>query len=170
MSKRLLFCVETTKNANTDYPYIRSTIDHYYEVTRQTVLRRICMESKSRYNSKAVQKEIKRQSGTEKNAHVIYCIDTDDYNTSPEAKAQTDRIRDYCSQNGYDFIFFCRNVEDVFHGKSIPGTDKVKAVRRFRTRNQIETIRTANLQREDYQPHCSNILNVLDKYLTRKKK
>lgn len=169
MNKRILFCVETTKNANTDYPYIRSTIDHYYEITRQTVIRPVYMGSKSRYNSRAVQEDIRKQSDALGNTHVIYCIDTDDCSISPKTKTQTDQIRDYCRQSHYDFVFFCRNVEDVYHGKLIPDTDKIKAVRRFRTQKLIGAIAPANLKREDYQPHCSNILNVLDKYLVRKK-
>ena len=33
MNKRLLFCVETTRQADTDYAYIKETIRHYYEET-----------------------------------------------------------------------------------------------------------------------------------------
>ncbi|MBR0514270.1 MAG: hypothetical protein IJK06_08485 [Clostridia bacterium] len=30
MNKRILFCVETTKQADTDYAYIKDTIDYYF--------------------------------------------------------------------------------------------------------------------------------------------
>lgn len=169
MNKRLLFCVETTQQANTDYPYIRSTVDYFYEINRQTVIRPIYMGSKTRFNSRAVQESIKRQSGTAEDTHVIYCIDTDDCDASPDAKTLTNQISDYCRQNHYDFVFFCRNVEDVYHGKTLSDTEKVQVVKRFRTSNQIKTIKVANLTKREYQFHCSNILNILDCYLTRKK-
>lgn len=169
MSKRLLFCVETTKQADTDYSYILDTIRHYYDLPRNVVLRPVYMESKTRYNSRAVREDIRRQSGPS-DAGVIYCIDTDDYNVSPAAKALLDQIRDYCRANGFDFIFFCRDVEDVFHGRRIPDTEKVQAVRRFRSSRAIEAMKAESLEQDDYRIHCSNILNVLDRHLSRRGK
>lgn len=169
MSKRLLFCVETTKQANTDYAYVKETIDHYYQPDRKTVLRSIPMNSRTRYHSKAVQEEIRKQSGPD-DTHVIYCIDTDRYDTSPEDQTLLDQIRQYCDNQGYDFIFFCRDVEDVFCGNSVPDTKKTSAVCRFRSSHAIETMKTENLEKEHYQRHCSNILRVLDQYLARKQK
>ena len=169
MSKRLLFCVESTSQANTDYTYIQETIRHYYEDSRKIVRRAIPMESKSRYNSRKVSEKIKALSGST-DTNVIYCLDTDNYTVSAGDKVLLDQIRSYCEANGYDFIFFCRDIEDVFHGRIIPGTDKVQAAARFRNTHAIETVKTSNLTRKDYQIHCSNILNVLDKYLTRKER
>ena len=60
MIKRLLFCVETTKSANTDYAYILETIRYFYVESRKIVLRPIYMESKTRYNSKAVRENIRK--------------------------------------------------------------------------------------------------------------
>lgn len=170
MNNRILFCVETTQQANTDYPYIRDTIDYYYEVPRKTVIRPIYLGSKTRYNSRSVRENIKKQSGTSGNTHVIYCIDTDSRSISEDNNHLTERIREYCNKQGYDFIFFCRDVEDVYHGRQLPDTEKVQAVRRFRSRRLIETIKSENLKSKEYRYHCSNILNVLDQYLPRKKK
>lgn len=33
MRRQVLFCVETNKRANTDYRYILSTIDRYYDTS-----------------------------------------------------------------------------------------------------------------------------------------
>ena len=166
MSKRLLFCVETTKQANTDYAYIRETIDHYYAPDKKTVLRSIPMNSKTRYNSNKVREEIRKQSGP-KDTHVIYCIDTDKFDTSPEDKTLLEKIRQYCDSQEYDFVFFCRDVEDVYCGGSVPDTEKSLAIKRFRTTHAIEHMETGLLEKRQYQRHCSNILCVLDRYLTR---
>lgn len=166
MSKRLLFCVETTQQANTDYPYILETIRHYYGESRKIVLRPIYMGSKTKYNSKSVKEDIKRQSGTAE-THVIYCIDTDDYDISADTEATLKQIQRYCENNGYDFIFFCKNIEEVYHEKTVPDTGKIAAIKYFKSSHAIKNVKTANLQRENYQIHCSNILNILDKYLKR---
>ena len=168
MIKRLLFCVETTKSANTDYPYILVTIRYFYVESRKIVLRPIYMESKTRYNSKAVRENIRKQSGLA-DTSVIYCVDTDDFDTSAKTGEQLEQIRRYCDDNGYDFVFFCRDVEDVFCGSIIADTEKTAAIRKFRTAHAIEQMKPDQLERKQYQRHCSNILNVLDRYMIRKK-
>ncbi len=97
MNKRILFCVETTKQADTDYAYIKDTIDYYFVQSSKITIRPVYMESKSRYKSKAVQEDIKRQSGLA-DTSVIYCIDTDDYDISPEDRTLLEQIRQYCEK------------------------------------------------------------------------
>lgn len=169
MSKQFLFCVETTKQANTDYQYIRETILTHYIDSRENVIRSVYMESKSRYNSKSVLKEIDRKTKAfPGETHVIYFIDTDDYDISPEVQKDLTQIRSFCNSNGYDFVFFCKDVEDVFYGKRVPSTQKVRAVEQFKRNRMINTVDPVRLQCENYQAHHSNILNILDKYWIRK--
>lgn len=169
MIKKILFCVETTKPADTDYQYIRETIRRFYEDNRKTVIRAVYMQSKSRYNSRAVQEDIKRESKGFNDTHVIYCLDTDNYDISPEDNELLTRIRKYCESCGYDFIFFCKDVEDVYCGERIPDTKKIPAIRQFKSTNAIENVKESSLQKDQYQVHCSNILNILDQYFVRKK-
>lgn len=167
-NKRILFCVETTRRADTDYGYIRDTLQHFYEESSKITIRAVYMESKSRYKSRAVQDDIERQSGTADTV-VIYCIDTDEYDVSDSDRQLLEQIRNYCAHKGYEFIFFCKDVEDVFCGHRVPKTQKIQAIRKFRTSKSIADMDMNNLQRDQYQVHCSNILNVLDRYWKRKK-
>ena len=168
MNKQILFCVETTKQANTDYQYIRETILHFYTENKKNIYRPIYMESKSRYNSNTVLKEIRRKQKVFKGeTHVIYFIDTDDYDISPEANQELDQIRSFCAKNSYDFVFFCKDVEDVYYGRRIPATSKVQTVEQFKRRHSIRTINAIQLQSEKYKHHYSNIMTILDKYWTR---
>lgn len=168
MNKRLLFCVETTQQANTDYPYILETIRHYYQLSSRITIRPVHMGSKTRYNSRAVQEDIKRQSGSAETT-VIYCIDTDNCDTSRDTDKQLDQIKTYCNTHGYEFIFFCRDIEDVYCKEQIPDTKKINAIKRFRSTRAIETLQPDHLRRSTFQRHCSNIMNVLDKYLEKEK-
>ena len=126
MINRIIFCVETTRQANTDYAYIRETIRHYYADDKKNVIRRVCMESKTRYNSKAVEENIEKECAFSKHNHVIYCIDTDDWDTSADDRRLMEKIQAYCRSKGYDFVFFCRDVEDVYWGKRVLKTEKTR--------------------------------------------
>ena len=167
MNKRLLFCVETTQQADTDYAYIKETIRHYYEETRKIVYRAVYMESKTRYNSRAVREEIRRKSGSA-DTKVIYCIDTDDADVSQETKTLLDRIRQHCEANHYEFIFFCKDVEDVYCGNSVSDSQKIPAIKKFKSSHAIEKMKTESLESKQFRSHCSNVLTILDQYLARK--
>ena len=166
-NKRLLFCVESPKGKDTDYTYIVETIRHYFVESTRIVRRPVYMKSKTRYNSRSVQDDIRRQSGSA-DTSVIYCIDTDDYDTSAETKKMLDEIRKNCNEKGNDLVFFCRDVEDVYCGQQVSDTQKRQYAARFRSSQAIRNIETRRLEKKEYQRHCSNILNVLDKYYKRK--
>lgn len=74
----------------------------------------------------------------------------------------------FCEENGYDLIWFCHNVEDVFLGKKISDSQKVHEAGVFRRKRKIEEMDFHALSSDTKRGHTSNILNVLDKYLTRK--
>lgn len=168
MSKQVLLCVETNSNSRTDYLYIQSVIKRFYIDDRKIVYRPVFMETKTKYKDKGVVRDInsriKKFPGETK---VIYFIDVDDYEVSYETKLLFDEIENYCKNNGFDFVFFCRDVEDVFWGK--PVSDKVKKAKIFNEKNGISSVNEANLCSLLKKRHCSNILNILDKYWSRKK-
>lgn len=169
MNKQFLFCVETNRRANTDYQYIRETLLHFYRESRKNIIRPVYLESKSRYNNNAVMKEIRiKQKAFPGETHVIYFIDTDLSDVSPEARQELEEIRGFCDTNKFDFVFFCRDVEEVFCGSRIPSTAKIRCIEQFKRNHTIQTVEADHLQCEQYHIHCSNILNVLDKYWTRK--
>ena len=169
MSKQILLCVEANKQSRTDYQYIQAVIKRFYADDRKIVYRPIFMGSKTKYNAKDVvrdvDKRIKEYSGI---THVIYFIDTDDYNTSPETRRLYDDIASYCGANGFDLVFFCRDVEDVFIGHQIRDSEKIRQVAVFNRKNIIEDVDASKLRSNEHRLHCSNILNVMDKYWKRK--
>lgn len=99
---------------------------------------------------------------------VIYCVDTDDYDISSDSNELLNKIREHCESNNYEFIFFCKDIEDVYWGQKVQKTKKISEAGRFRSSKSIEKVNEKLLQRGQYQAHCSNILNVLDQYFTRK--
>ena len=166
----MIFCVETTKSADTDSIYIFDTINYWYKVNNKIKLSKIYMNSKSKYNSKDVLREIKQKQkdfilGETK---VIYCIDTDQYEKNPDHKRELEDIICYCTKNQYDLIWFCHNVEEVFLGKTVSDSKKVQEASAFRRKRTIEKLSVKNLSNNKKLACTSNILNILDKYLERK--
>lgn len=169
MSKQILLCVETNKKARTDYKYIDSSIKRFYINDRKIIYRPVFMDTKTKYNAKDKVREI---TGAIKNypgeTHVIYFIDVDDYDVSGETKRLYDDIEKYCKDNRYDFVFFKKDVEDVYLGHQVTDDEKVKRAEEFTRKKLIDKVNESNLCSDIHRNHSSNILNVLDKYWTRK--
>lgn len=169
MSRQVLLCVETNKTARTDYKYIDATIKKFYVNDRKIVYRPIFLESKTKYNAKEKVKEIndaiKKYPGK---TNVIYFIDVDDYDVHYEAKVLYDNIKFYCENNGYELVFFKKDVEDVYLGHSVSKEQKVKKAEEFTRKKLIEYVEESNLRSEIHRQHTSNILNVLDLFWTKK--
>lgn len=173
MGLQLIFCVETNKQADTDWVYIGETIKAKYNISNQIKLNKINMETKSKYNSRKVLGEIEKLTKAYKDyAHgetkVIYCIDTDAYESNYEQKKELDAIISFCKKYNYDLVWFCHDVEEVFVGKRVETSQKVKEAGVFRSNKGIERVREEKLSSPEIRNKCSNLLRVLDKYLERK--
>lgn len=170
MAIQMIFCVETNKKADTDSIYVTETINHWYKINNQVKISKIYMNTKSRYASKDVLKEIEKKSkafviGETK---IIYCVDTDQYEKNIDHTKELDNISQYCEDNHYDLIWFCHDVEEVFLGQKVSDSQKVQEAAAFRRKKMIEKIRSEKLSCNEKHACTSNILNILDKYLSRK--
>ena len=170
MAIQMILCVETNKRANTDYIYIFETIKHVYKEDRRITINKVYMWSKTKYKSKEVLRSIKQYTKdfTIGETKVIYCIDTDAYETDIEHKKVFDDISRFCEENGYELIWFCHDIEDVYIGKRISDSQKVQEAGAFRKKNKIEEMDLTQLSGDRQRAHTSNILCILDKYLSRK--
>ena len=60
MGLQLIFAVETNKKCNSDWIYIKDTIEHFYSYERtQVKFSVVYMDGKGNYNSNKKEKEIK---------------------------------------------------------------------------------------------------------------
>ncbi len=172
MNKRLLFCVETNHQSETDDLYIRETIKRFYEDNKKVTYRTYFLKTKTRYKSRATTNAISEfySNSAKENTHIIFFIDTDNYDVDPEAKKLLDEIRDYCNRKGYELVLFCRDVEDVYWGRQVSGTEKTKMAKDFKKAKRISSVREDFLRKTVPTIHSSNILTVLDKFFIKKDK
>lgn len=170
MAIQIIFCMETTKKADTDSIYISETLRHLYQLSNQIKISKIYMRTKSKYNARNVLQEISTKTKTFNfgDTRVIYCIDTDDYERSTEHKKELTDISHFCKEHGYDLIWFCHDVEEVFVGQKVSDSQKVQEAGTFRRKGKIGQIPHKLLSSDVMRVHTSNILTVLDKYLARK--
>lgn len=169
MSRLVILCVECNIQSESDYVYISETIKHFYVDDKKVIIRPVYLGSKTKYNSKDVCRKIKGIVAGYKGAvNVVYCIDYDDYNVSYETKVLFDNIKTYCDNNSYEFVFFNKDIEDVYWGAQVTKSEKVKKAAEFRHKHIIGNVDPEKLVRDNANQKGSNILNVLDKFLKRK--
>lgn len=169
MSRQILMCVETNRRSNTDSVYISCTLSHYYEESRKISRKTIHLGSKTKYCDRKCQLEInKYKKGFPGETTVIYFIDMDEYAAKPEDKKLLDDIKNFCLQRQYELVLFNKDVEDVFWGIQCTDSEKLKKAEQFRMKNLINSVGEDSLSSVPISRHQSNILSILDKYLTRK--
>lgn len=170
MAIQMILCLETNSRANTDYIYIKEAMDFLYRKSNQIKISPVYMDGKTKYQSKRVLGEIRNKTKAfiAGETKVIYCIDTDEFEKNTEHANAFRDIQKFCEANGYDLIWFCHDVEEVFQGRQIPDSLKVKEAGAYRRKREIEKLPVEKLSEETRRSHTSNLLCILDKYLERK--
>lgn len=170
--KQVILCVETNKQANIDVGYIDAVIKQLYKLGSEVKLQYKYFSGKGAYNSPKLLKEIKKDIAAlngRSSAEVIYCIDTDKYDSDAEVQKLNTDIENFCRQNRYKFMWFCRDVEEVFLHKTVEDSKKKAEVARFKKENDLGKATAITLSARFMARQKSNILLVLDQVLERKK-
>lgn len=120
-NKQYIFCLESTSKAQTDWLYIKKVID-YLNQGKQVFdkYKPLYMEGKGNYKNKSFINKLKQNINMfEGESIVIYCIDLDDYHINSKTKEFVDNVENYCLENNNKFVYFSRDIEEVFWGKQI---------------------------------------------------
>lgn len=170
MAIQLIFCLETKKSADTDWIYIKETIDYYFVVNNQVKLNKVYMNTKTRYKSKDVLKDIDKKTKEFEigDTIVIYCVDTDEFEKNINHEQELMNVSAFCKTKNYELIWFCHDVEEVFWGHKVSDSLKVKEAAKFRNKKMIKQIDENNLSSEKKVFQKSNLISVLQNYLLKK--
>lgn len=163
--KAIIFCVETNKQANTDWVYIKETLKRFYS-SYNVKFDRIYMEAKNKYKSKKVLDEISSWKKVYKDdLVVVYCIDTDKYESDATHKKEFDDISKFCEEKGYELVWFCHDIEEVYLGNSVNNSVKKIESIRFSKSRGIDNISEARLCGDYMKAGFSNLMRVLNRII-----
>lgn len=174
MALQLIFIVETNSRCKSDWIYIKDTIEYFYAYDlTQTKLTPVYMDGKGRYKNK--EKEIKalisqfKHSNKDNETKIIYCFDCDEYDVNPVDTEFLKNAKEYCNRQGYEFVWFCKDIEQVYLNRKVTDKEKKKVAATFKEKKDIANIDRSKLFVDSYRNNSSNIMKILDKYLSRKK-
>jgi len=175
---QLIFCVETNSKCKSDFVYIRNTIDHFYDYDRAHVqFRPVYMDGKGNYNTRKTDRKIKELSvpferaSKNNESYTLFCFDCDDYDANPSDSRFLNDAYSFCKKkDNYRFVWFCKDVEDVYLGRRIENHQKKKEAEEYARKGLIKTLNINHLNFTSYLPHRSNLCVVLDEFLNRKGK
>ena len=154
----LIVVVEADKNSKSDYIYIWKYINACYLLDSSIKISPVYMGGKGNYKSNNVNKKIedltrkyKGQHGADAKQIVMLCTDTDDLTDGPNAHENITFMKDVealCNKKGYNLIWFCRDIEEVFIGRRITKKEKAKTALNFSSINVLHT--TSRLRKDSY--------------------
>ena len=169
--KQVILCVETNKQANTDVGYIDAVIKKLYYIDTEIKLQYEYFSGKGGYKDSTVLKKIEKDIKALKErslSEVIYFVDADKYDSNPEDQQLNTDIENFCRQNGYKFVWFCRDIEEVFLHKTVDDSKKKEEVAKFKKGNNLGKATEATLSATSMSKKKSNMLLILDRVLERK--
>lgn len=157
----LIIIMETTRKNLSDWMYIKGTLDYFYK-PRTYGISKIFAGSKSKLIQQEENIKLKLKN-IERRPIVVVCADYD------REEALNRQIADYCKKNLYELVWMNLDIEDVYLGKQIKNTQKAIEAINFQKKKDTIFRNITGLNNPDPLSirHTSNILVVLDKYLTR---
>ena len=167
MGLQLVFVVETNKKCNSDWIYIKDTIEHFYAYERtQGKFSPVYMDGKGKYQrkEKQVKQLIDQYHAMSETNHtkVMYCFDCDDYDNHPSDMEFLKEAKQYCDRKGYEFVWFCKDIERVYIGKKVNDNQKKREAAIFKARKLINNVDKNKLSVNYYHANTSNIMSILD--------
>lgn len=138
MGLQLIFCVETNKANQSDWIYVKETLNHYYERSVEFKYSPVFMDGKSKYNSTSVKREItslinKYKAASRDNlSQVVLVVDADNYDSDPVDLRLYDDINEYCRKQGYRTVWCCKDIERVYLDKKVPDKEKKAEAEKFK--------------------------------------
>ena len=168
MAFQVVFVVESDERSRSDIIYIRSIMDHLYNfrIRSDVKISEVFMAGKGNYNKNKIINSIRtkiKQYKTIGETYVIYCFDTDKYDSDPNDKKVLKDEKEFCRDNGYEFVWFCHDVEEVFLGHSVPKGEKTDWARKYIASDWIKMVNIDNLKSDVMVKGRSNIMTVLGK-------
>ncbi len=166
---QIVFAVETTIKARTDYYYIREILGKYYYVGNNKP-NFVYMGGKHNYCSLGVVEEIetltKEYSITGGNSRVVYVCDKDKNMSDPHDFKFVQDLEAYCRIKRYELVWFVATIEEVLWGSKVSDKEKVDKAKQFLALKKINDVNKKKLSARSNvnSKGKSNVLTVLNTF------
>lgn len=170
MAVQLILVLESDETSRSDYIYISSILNKWYNInaTNDVKISRVFMGGKGNYKKKKVVNTIEKYRKSYKNGttNIIFCFDTDRFEIDASDRKAITEEQKYCEDNGFEFVWFCHDIEEVFLGESVSKNEKTERARQYAKSNTVERLNKKDFASSRMIKKKSNLVFVLDKYLT----
>ena len=158
---KIVFVMETRSSNRSDWMYIKSTIDYFYK-PRTFALDKIFATTKS----ELIQQDVKINSKINDLNREVKVIVVADYDRNENLN---NIIEQYCNDKKYDLVWMNLDVEDVYLGKQVPDNCKKSEAINFQAKKHklLPNIKGLDNNTPLKTRHTTNLLLVLDKYISR---
>lgn len=163
---QIIFAIETTEKAKTDYYYIKEVLKKYFDIGYNKP-NFVYMCGKHNYCNERVTKEIKtlikEYSLTGGKSYVVYVCDKDKNMSVAQDHKFIQDLEAYCLANSYELVWFVTTIEEVLWGSKASDKEKVTKAKQFVTQKKINDVNKSNLSALSNvnSKGMSNILTVL---------
>lgn len=173
MGLQLIFVLETNAGCRSDWIYIKSTLERFCSTQLSKVkLSEVYMDGKKKYKGSRINTKIKQLKSqysvacSNNESKVIFCFDLDDYDKCKEEADFVEETCLYCQKNSFYYVWFCKDIEEVYLKKRISDKEKKKESEKFKRKKLIHSIEKKELmqatQKSKYKRGTSNLLSVLE--------
>ena len=158
---KIVFVMETRSSNRSDWMYIKSTIDYFYK-PRTFALDKIFATTKS----ELIQQDVKINSKINDLNREVKVIVVADYDRDENLN---NIIEQYCNDKKYDLVWMNLDVEDVYLGRQVPDNRKKSEAINFQAKKHklLPNIKGLDNNTPLKTRHTTNLLLVLDKYISR---
>lgn len=168
-NRQYIFCVESNSKSKTDWKYIKTIINCYYQ-KNDDKYSQVYLNGKGNYDSKSIAKKIKELVNKYKGiSKIIYCIDLDEFENNKADNIFYTKIEKYCLENNYELVYFVRNIEEVIWNKKVENNEKNGLANKFLKNAHIDSRTMSRFKLETKKLKTSNLFCVMDKYMYKKK-
>ena len=168
MNIQLIIVVESDEKSRSDFIYVNNVINLVYEKNIRTDIKVSPVFMKGKGNYKRIKgriNKLQKDFCSIGKSIVIYCFDTDKFDNKPEDKKNLCEEMNYCKDNGFEFVWFCHDIEEVFLGESVSRTEKTNKAKQFDFSQGIYNLDLNILLSEQMIKGKSNLLLILEKHL-----
>lgn len=166
----MLVILLTESEAGTDDRYIKTFIHKFFFLSNKDKIVWIQLKGKDKYQTKHISEKIsekKKLFSSYGAPAIVLCLDVDNQ-SDPNVSNLNNSIEGFCKSKGWRLVWFNRDIEEVFLGRSVQSNKKVKESKAFERGQKVRSLDLNRFKQNDPRNRLksSNLFLVLADHFT----